>query len=207
MTILPMKKYFLVFILFILLVGCNSKPPANMSYINEDASILAFGDSLTFGYGVKKQQSYPSVLSQLIAREVINEGVSGEESAEGLDRLEDLLDEYQPSLLILCHGGNDFLRKKPIRQLEANVIAMIEMAKSRGISVLLIGVPKPELLLTTAELYQRVAEQTQVAYDGDIIKDILSSPSLHSDLVHPNAQGYQKLAQAIADLLRQAKAI
>jgi len=202
-----MKKYCIVFVLFILLSGCNNPPPANISYLNEDATILAFGDSLTFGFGAKRQQSYPSVLSQLISREVINEGVSGEESAEGLERLADLLDDYQPSLLILCHGGNDFLHKKPVNQLEDNIMAMIKMAQSQGISVLLIGVPKPGILLSTAELYQRVAEKTQVAYEGDIIKDILSSPSLHSDLVHPNAQGYQKLAEAIADLLKQAKAI
>lgn len=74
--------------------------------------VLAFGDSITHGYGVGKNDNYPSQLSKLLNASVINSGVSGEISKEGLRRLPGVLEKYKPNILILCHGGNDILRKK-----------------------------------------------------------------------------------------------
>ena len=74
------------------------------------ATVLAFGDSLTSGVGVSKTESYPSVLARMTGLNVINAGVSGELTQEGLGRLPALLDEISPNLLILAEGGNDILR-------------------------------------------------------------------------------------------------
>lgn len=90
-----------------ILMGCES---SRLEPLKEGDVILAFGDSLTVGVGTQKQNSYPSVLARLTGTTVINAGVSGETTAEGLVRLSRLLDEHRPGLLILLEGGNDILR-------------------------------------------------------------------------------------------------
>lgn len=168
-----------------------------LNKLNQSDPILAFGDSLTFGYGAPADRSYPVVLSKLTGLTVINEGISGELSRKGLQRLEKLLDDYQPQLLILCHGANDMLQKRSLSEMQDNLEAMVNLAKQRDIQVLLLAVPKTNLLLTPLEEYQQVADKMQVALDNDLIADILSQPSLHSDIIHPNALGYQKMAEKI----------
>ena len=193
--------------IFLLLsvTGCNKT--ASMAPLPDDAVVMAFGDSLTYGTGVNNKQSYPMVLSRLISRKVINVGIPGELSEAGLHRLPGLLDEYHPDLLILTHGGNDILRKKPLTALKANLLKMINLSRQRGIEVVMLGVPKPGIFMSSADLYPEVAEQTQTAIDTDVLADILSQSDLKSDAVHPNAAGYQIMAEAIADLLRDRGAI
>ncbi|MDH3791375.1 MAG: GDSL-type esterase/lipase family protein, partial [Rhodospirillales bacterium] len=135
-------------------------------------------------------------------------GVPGEVSARGLQRLAGALEQYRPDLLILCHGGNDILRLKDDRKTAANIRAMVELARGQGVEVVLIGVPKPGLFLSDgAGFYERIAEALDVPYAGEILAEILGSPSLKSDTIHPNAAGYRKLAEAVAALLRKSGAI
>lgn len=114
-----MKKRLLLLI-FLLLSACNERPSKTLNKLSDDAVILAFGDSLTYGSGASNQHDYPSILAKLTTREVINEGVPGEISSDALERLPALLDEYQPQLLIVIHGGNDMLRKIPEQQTADN---------------------------------------------------------------------------------------
>ncbi len=99
---------------------------------------------MTYGAGISKELSYPSVLASRIARTVINEGVPGELSAVSLLRLPRLLNEHQPGLVIICHGGNDFLRKQLLEQLEENLKQMIQLAKNTGAEVMLFVYLNPD---------------------------------------------------------------
>ncbi|WP_413698760.1 GDSL-type esterase/lipase family protein [Psychromonas sp. KJ10-10] len=128
---------------------------------------------------------------------MINEGINGELSAEGLNRLEKLLDLHQPSLLLLCHGANDMLNKRSLDVMASNLETMIKLAQQRDIEVLLIAVPNATIFLKPLEQYQQVAEKMKVPLDNDLITDILGQPALHSDIIHPNAMGYQKMAEKI----------
>jgi len=199
-----MKKCLLI-VLFLITTGCGED--AALTPLDSNATVLAFGDSLTAGYGASAGNSYPAQLSSLISRQVINAGISGEESNEGRQRLAGLLDRHNPELLILCHGGNDLLRKKPVTQLENNLVAMITMAKDRGIEVLMLGVPAPRIFLSSEAVYAEVAEANGVAFIPDLISDVLSSPSMKSDAVHPNATGYSEMARVIQQELQKLGAI
>ncbi|MBE0469679.1 MAG: arylesterase, partial [Methyloprofundus sp.] len=186
-----MKEVFLL--AFILLISaCDNKPKPVFNKLSDEAVILAFGDSLTYGTGASKGASYPVVLSALSARQVINAGIPGEVSRNGLARLPALLDKHQPELLVLIHGGNDMLRKIPEQQISDNIKQMISEAKQRNIKVVMLGVPKFNLfLLSSAQIYQKIAEENKIPIDLESLPHILSDNALKSDTIHPNDQGYR----------------
>ncbi len=189
-----------------LLSACGESVPA-LPRLAPDAVVLAFGDSLTHGTGAERHESYPAVLSELIGRQVINAGRPGELSEAGLKRLSALLDRHQPALLILCHGGNDLLRRQSSIQAEENLRQMVFMAKARGIPVVLIGVPAPGLWLSAADHYQKIATDLRLPYQGEVLPEILGENGLKSDMIHPNREGYRIMAASVAALLREAGAI
>jgi len=185
--------------------GCSQQP--RLALLPADAVLLAFGDSLTYGTGANEDESYPAQLARITGRRVVREGVPGELSEAGLARLPALLDEYRPRLLLLCHGGNDFLRRLPKERAADNLRAMIRLAKARGIDVLLIGTPEPGFTLTPAAFYADIAKEFRIPYEGDVLGKILKDSSLKSDQVHPNAKGYLLMAERIAELLRKSGAL
>ena len=139
--------------------------------------------------------------------EVINAGVSGEVSNQGLKRLPKILDEHKPQLIILCHGGNDLLHKLDIGKMESNLRNMIQLSLDRDIPVILLGVPKPGLFLSSFDIYKEIAISMDVIFIEDLIPDILSDKSLKSDTVHPNKEGYSLIAEEIYSLLLDTGAI
>jgi acyl-CoA thioesterase I len=173
----------------------------------KNAVILAFGDSLTFGTGVKPEQSYPSVLEDLLGRQVINAGIPGEVTVKGLARLPALLDQHHPNLVILIHGGNDMLRRQSARITSENLRKMITLIRSEGADVVMLGVPNPSIFLSAANFYETVAEETDTPIDTDAIADILQYPANKSDPIHPNRKGYKMLAQSVHDLLEKNGAL
>ena len=188
-----------------LLAGCG-KGPQILPLVNDDI-VLAFGDSLTFGTGASPAESYPAQLQTLIGRKVVNAGVPGEISGDGLRRLPGVLDEIQPRLLILCHGGNDFLQKQSETAVAANVRAMIKLAKDKGIDVVLIATPKPGLSISAPDFYAVLAKEFAIPFNDDVLKSILRDNELKSDLVHPNAKGYAQIAATVAKLLKKVGAV
>ena len=190
---------------FLVLSGCGQQ--AKLPRLAPDAVVLAFGDSLTYGAGANEGESYPAQLARITGRRVVREGVPGEVSATGLDRLPAALDEHRPHLLILCHGGNDFLRRLPKAQAAENLRAMIRLARDRGVGVLLIGTPEIGFTLTPPDFYGEIAKQFGIPYEGDVLTKILRDANLKADQVHPNARGYRLMAERVAELLRRSGAI
>ena len=201
----PLARRAVAAVALAFLSACGSEP--GLRPLPPDAVVLAFGNSLTHGTGAHPEESYPSVLSRLIGRKVINAGVPGEVSAAGLRRLPAVLDSVSPHLVVLCHGGNDILRKLDLRAAEANLVEMVTLIRARGAEVVLLGVPAPGLFLSTAEHYERIAEELSLPFEGEIVAELLGDTRFKSDAIHPNAAGYARLAQAVEAMLRSAGAI
>jgi len=205
MKITPLK-----FILFVvLLAGLLFLKQDNTSVVQTDALnkqdvILAFGDSLTYGTGAPSL-SYPVQLERLLQRKVVNAGNSGELSSIGLSRLPSLLKKFHPSLVILCHGGNDLIQKKSKELLKNNLRQMIQLSKASGAHVLLIGVPNFKVIrFSTESLYAELAEEENVLYEGKVLATIENNSALKSDRIHPNAKGYSLMAKTFTHVLKDS---
>lgn len=193
-------------LLFMLLAGCGSSSP-QLSKLAVSDVIVAFGDSLTYGTGAVDHESYPAMLSQLINRQVVRAGVPGEVTAQGLHRLPQVLEEHRPRLVIVCLGGNDMLRKVPVPEIKSNLRAIIKSIRDQGIAVVLVGVPQPALITSAPEFYAELAREFALPYEGKVVTSVLYSSELKSDPIHPNAKGYRRMAEALAELLRKSGAI
>ena len=201
-----MKRLFAFLIAAAFLAGCGGSK-TKIEKLDSSAVILAFGDSLTFGTGAGPSEAYPAVLERSIGRKVVNAGVPGETSGQGLERLPDVLDEMKPGLLILCHGGNDFLQRLDDAKAASNVRAMIRLARSKGIPVLLLATPKPGLPPSIPKFYGELAAELAVPFEEAVIRTVLFDNSLKSDMVHPNGAGYARIAAAVEKVLKKAGAI
>ena len=116
-------------------------------------------------------------------------------------------ESYPAQLLLLCIGGNDFLRRIGNEQAARNVREMVRLARARGIDVLLVGTPEPSLRPTPPAFYAKIADELRIPYEGAVIAEVLRDAALKSDPVHPNARGYRLIAERLAERLRKAGAI
>jgi lysophospholipase L1-like esterase len=190
----------------VLLTACGPKVP-RVSPVGPNDVIVAFGDSLTYGTGANESESYPVVLAQLINRKVVRAGVPGETTGGGLARLESVIEEHRPALMIVGLGGNDMLGRANDAEIKANLRRILQTIQGRGVSVVLFGVPKPALITSAAPFYEELAKELDIPYEGKIVTDVLYRPDQKSDPIHPNARGYRRMAEALADLLKKAGAI
>jgi acyl-CoA thioesterase-1 len=192
--------------LFLFLFACTNTQHT-LSRLPDDAVILAFGDSITSGVGAPPGESYPEILQGLINRKIIKSGIPGETSGEGLVRLPGELATHRPKLVLLCLGGNDLLRKMDLEKTARNLSRMVLMIRNSGAEVVIIGVPKPGLVLSTARFYKTISEDMRVPLEGSLLADILGDSKLKADAIHPNAEGYERLAEGLADFLRKTGAL
>ena len=108
--------------------------------------------------------------------------------------------------MILCHGGNDFLRHLEKAALKENLRRMILLAREAGADVVLVGIPQFGLLLSPAPLYEELATELELPFEEEVLSDILTDRSLKSDQIHPNAEGYRLMGEAIAIVIAEAQA-
>ncbi len=167
--------------------------------LDEEISILVYGDSLSAAYGIEEEQGWVNLLAQKLDEEnlsvrVINGSVSGETTTGGLVRLPAMLENYSPDLLILELGGNDGLRGLPLEQLEMNLAQMIDLSRESGALVLLTGIQippnyGPRYTLPFFRLYAELADEKMVSLVPFLIDGIPQQPDLmQSDGIHPKAE-------------------
>ncbi|MDO5652856.1 MAG: GDSL-type esterase/lipase family protein [Brachymonas sp.] len=183
------------------LAACSAKK-STAKAVPAGSTVLALGDSLTYGTGASPDTAYPVVLAQLTGWNVINAGVAGDTSAQALERLPALLQEHQPQLVIVSIGGNDFLRKWPEGDTRANIAAICQQAQASGAQVLLVAVPRLSLAaalgqMTDHTLYADIAKELKLPLQREGWSEVLADESLRSDAVHANAKGYAQFARSV----------
>lgn len=200
---LPYRAALLCLLAVLLACGERDRLPR----LGPDKTILAFGDSLTAGNGADPGQGYPEILQGLLGIRVVRSGVPGEVSAEGLRRLPGVLAETRPDLVILCHGGNDLLRRLDTRRTAQNIRSMVALVRERGAAVVLLAVPAPGPFLKPPDFYREIADEAGIPLERQILREVLSDGTLKADPIHPNAAGYARVAGAVAQLLRKHGAV
>jgi acyl-CoA thioesterase-1 len=166
-------------------------------------NVIAFGDSLTAGYGASAGEDYPSRLSALAGVPIINAGVSGDTTETALARLDADVLARDPRIVIVGLGGNDFLRGVDVKTTEANLRTIVEKIQSAGAMVVILGFRFPSLNADYEAMYKRVAKDGHCLFIANLLRGIITDPKLKSDDIHPNALGYQLMAERIAPDLRR----
>jgi acyl-CoA thioesterase I len=191
-------------------IGCNEDAPTAPG--QSAPIIVAFGDSLTSGPGLRPGETYPALLQQRITSEgrdyrVVNAGVSGDTSSEAVLRFDSAL-VPGTKILILAIGGNDGLRGVPVATVERNIATMIERAQGRGIAVLLCQMEAPPLgglgyTIDFHRVFTRLAERYKVPLVPFFLAGLIGNGEFDlDDTLHPNAAGHKAIAETIWPHLR-----
>ncbi len=169
--------------------------------------ILALGDSLTAGFGVPEQESYPTRLKYFLKEKgyphvVINAGVSGDTTAGGLRRLTWLM-KMKPKIVIIALGANDGLRGLPVEDIYSNLKQIIQLSREHHARVLLIGMKTPpnygeKYSHQFEEVFTRLAKEYQVPFIPFLLEGVAAKRELtQSDGIHPLGAGYKIVADTV----------
>jgi lysophospholipase L1-like esterase len=162
---------------------------------------VAFGDSLTEGFGATEGNSYPALLARELGRPILNYGKSGATTADGLSRLDTII-HLHPRVVLLCLGGNDSFQQEPPEQTFSNLAAIIDRLHEAGTFVVLIGIRSASLRDKNEPRFRQLARATKVFYVHDMLRGIDFKPVYMSDAIHPNDDGYKQIAQRLEKALR-----
>ncbi len=157
-------------------------------------SIICFGDSLTYGTGASQGMDYPSQLSRLIGRPVINAGIPGDTTATALARLDRDVLSLSPRIVLITLGGNDMKNRQDRDRAFRNLKTIITSIQDRGALVIIGGLDIPIWGRGFEEGYRKVADETGAVLIPDILKGLLGNPARMSDAIHPNDAGYGIMA-------------
>lgn len=159
--------------------------------------IILFGDSLAEGVGATEGNDLATQLGKLLGVPILNYGVSGDTTRDGLLRLESALAE-DPRLVIILLGGNDFLRKIPREETFQNLEKIVSAFQAQGAIVMVLGVRSGLIGGGADEEFETLSERTGSAYVSDVLSGVFGKTDLMSDAVHPNDAGYGKIAERLA---------
>lgn len=184
------------------LPACGRKP--KLSPLPPGSTVLAFGDSVTFGTGAGAGEDWPTQLARMTGWRIINAGVPGDTAEAARARIQPLLDQHRPGLVIIEIGGNDFLRRRPATAVKEDLRQLVRASRAAGAQVVLVAVPELSLLAAVAgkpsdsPIYRDVGKEENTPVIADVFSGILAKPELCADRIHPNAEGYLELARGIA---------
>ncbi|MDO8959085.1 MAG: arylesterase [Rhodocyclaceae bacterium] len=192
-------------LLFLLLIGMRCVSAADI--------VLVFGDSLSAGYGIAVNQSWPALLAERLRqgnppRDLVNASISGETTAGGRSRLPAVLERHHPAVVILALGANDGLRGLPLTESRANLTQMVRAAKTSGARVLLVGMRLPpnygpEYTRDFSALFSTLARQEKTALLPFLLEPIaLDDAAFQADHLHPTAAAQPKILDHVWNSLK-----
>lgn len=179
-----------------------SSSPDITNSIPSGENIICFGDSLTYGTGASAEMDYPSQLSKMIGREVINAGIPGDTTKDALERLKADVLLKSPRIVLITLGGNDLKNKVPKDVAFANLKTIIEAIQDTGALVIVGGIDIPLFGRGFDREYARVCDLTGAVFIPNIYEHIFGHQNLMSDPIHPNDRGYQIMAERFYEAMK-----
>ena len=176
--------------------------------------ILAYGDSLTAGYGVPRGSGYPEQLQRKLdglgyKYRLVNMGISGDTTSGGRARMKAALD-VTPAIVILELGANDGLRGQPVTAMQANLEEMIAEFQKRGAKVILAGMTLPRnygnaYVKSFEEVFRSLAKKYNLPLIPFFLEGVAGNPKYTlDDFLHPNAEGYALVTDIVMKTLEPA---
>ena len=192
--------------------GNTARPLVTPEAAAAKRKIVAFGDSLTAGFGLLEPESYPYLLQQKLKAdgynyEVVNAGVSGDTSLGGLERADWVIGQENVEILILELGANDLLRAMPVAKMKENLDQIIRKAKAKNIKVLLCGMLAPPTMGSDysrdyINAFPELADEHGIAFLPFLLDGVAAKRELNqSDGIHPNAEGTRIMTENIYSAL------
>ncbi len=178
----------------------STRAPQVTNYPSSGTDVIAFGDSLVAGSGAASGSDFVSLLSKKVGQPIVNLGVPGNTTAQGLARLSEL-DAYHPKVVLLLLGGNDHLARLPIEETFSNLGKIIENIQGRGSIVLLLGVRGNLLGDKFRPEFEKLQAKYKTAYVPDVLSGLFGNGKYMSDTIHPNDEGYAIIAERIYPVL------
>lgn len=163
---------------------------------NSGQTVVAFGDSLSAGYGAGKDNSYPAVLGRMISRPVVNLGLSGDTAAKAPARLPQVL-QANPYMVLIEFGGNDYMRSVPFEETEQAIRQIVDEVQSAGAIAVLVDTGGYPGMSRYTKLYKQIAKEKQALFVPGILDGIFGKSKYKADPIHPNAAGYEIVAQKV----------
>ena len=176
----------------------KEEPIAN--YPSNGTDIVAFGDSLVEGVGSTQGNDFVSLLSKKIGQPIINLGHSGDTTADGVVRIDEL-NKYKPKIVILLLGGNDYLKRIPATETFKNLEIIIKNIEARGAIVILVGVRGGILNDHFDSEFKNLRDKYHTAFVSDILSGLIGNTKYMSDGIHPNDVGYGMISERIYSVL------
>ena len=159
-------------------------------------TIVAFGDSLTAGYGAGGvQNSFPAVLERLSNKKVINMGLSGDTADNAPTRIDEVL-AASPDMVLIEFGGNDRIRGLGYARAAEAVAQIVDAVQSAGAIAVIVDTGGPQMNAYSVA-YKKIAKEKQAIFVPGILKGIFNKSAYKSDMVHPNAAGDEIIAQRV----------
>lgn len=203
-------RYVLISLAVLLFIGglslalyMNRDIPSTCAMLLAKPTVIAFGDSLVAGYGASQGQDFVSKLSSTTGIPIRNLGRNGDTSASGLARIQDVL-EAKPDIVIVLLGGNDALQRTSPAETERNLTSVLDALTAANIRPILVGVIGGFPTDPYAPMFKRLADRVDASYVPNILAGLIGNEEYMSDAIHPNSDGYTRMAARIQPLLDEA---
>lgn len=192
-----MKK---ILILLLILAGVyfwwGREKPEIKNAGKTGVTIVAFGDSLTYGKGAARDQTYPAVLAELTGKNIVNLGLNGDTAAAAPRRLPQVL-EHRPYMVLIEFGGNDFMRGVAFEKTLASLSQIVDAVQASGAVAVVVDTGGYYGMNKYTKAYKKLAREKGALFVPGILDGIFGKKALMSDQIHPNAAGYKMVAERV----------
>ncbi|MDP2632412.1 MAG: GDSL-type esterase/lipase family protein [Candidatus Curtissbacteria bacterium] len=196
-----LPKLILASVITAILISSIFFLPKNKNRMNDTNLIVFFGNSITAGKGAGVGEDFPSIIGKTLNVPIVNAGVSGNTTGDALLRINEDVLSKKPSVVVIELGGNDLLENIDIKVTEENLDLILAKIKPTGAKIVILGTKFFVFQKKYEADWASLAKKYDATFVPDILEGVITNPSLKFDDIHPNAKGYQKIAEKLTPII------